>query len=112
LLLVIVYTLTVTALTFAVGPGLKTPAQASGLGLLLTLTLAPLGGAWWPMEISPKFMQVIGHISPIAWAMDGFTALTYNGAHLADIWLPLAVLAGMTVILFLIAIPRFRYQVD
>jgi ABC-type multidrug transport system permease subunit len=112
LLLVIVYTLSVTALTFAVGPGLKTPAQASGLGLLLTLTLAPIGGAWWPMDISPKFMQVIGHVSPIAWAMDGFTALTYNEAHLADIWLPLAVLAGMTVILFLIAIPRFRYQVD
>jgi ABC-2 type transport system permease protein len=112
LLLVIVYTLSVTALTFAIGSGLKTPAQASGLGLLLTLILAPIGGAWWPMDISPKFMQVIGHISPIAWAMDGFTALTYNEAHLADIWLPLAVLAGMTVILFLIAIPRFRYQVD
>jgi ABC-2 type transport system permease protein len=112
LLLVIVYTLAVTALTFAVGPGLKNPNQAAGLGLLLTLTLAPIGGAWWPMDISPKFMQVIGHISPIAWAMDGFTALTYNQAHLADIWLPLAVLAGMTVILFLVAIPRFRYQVD
>jgi len=111
-LLVIVYTLSVTALSFAIGPGLKNPAQASGLGLLLTLTLAPLGGAWWPMDISPKFMQITGHISPIAWAMDGFTALTYNGAHLADILIPLAVLAGMTVLLFLIAIPRFRYQVD
>lgn len=112
LLLVTVYTLSVTALSFAIGPRLKNPAQASGLGLLLTLTLAPLGGAWWPMDISPKFMQVIGHISPIAWAMDGFTALTYNGAHLADILVPLAVLVGMTVLLFLIAIPRFRYQVD
>jgi len=111
-LLVIVYTLSVTALSFAIGAGLKNPAQASGLGLLLTLTLAPLGGAWWPMDISPKFMQIAGHISPIAWAMDGFTALTYNGAHLADILIPLAVLAGMTVLLFLIAIPRFRYQVD
>jgi ABC-type multidrug transport system permease subunit len=112
LLLVIVYTLSVTALCFAIGPGLKNPSQASGLGLLLTLTLAPLGGAWWPMDISPKFMQIIGHISPIAWAMDGFTALTYNDAHLADILLPLAVLLGMTIILFLIAIPRFRFQVD
>jgi ABC-2 type transport system permease protein len=112
LLLVIVYTLSVTALSFAIGPGLKNPAQASGLGLLLTLTLAPLGGAWWPMDLSPKFMQIIGHISPIAWAMDGFTALTYNGAHLADILVPLAVLVGMTVLLFLVAIPRFRYQVD
>jgi ABC-type Na+ efflux pump permease subunit len=112
LLLVIVYTLCVTAFSFAVGSGLKNPAQASGLGLLLTLTLAPLGGAWWPMEISPKFLQIIGHASPVAWAMDGFTALTYHGAHLGDILIPLAVLAGMTVVLFLIAIPRFRYQVD
>jgi ABC-type multidrug transport system permease subunit len=112
LLLVIVYTLSVTALSFAIGPGLKNPAQASGLGLLLTLTLAPLGGAWWPMDISPRFMQIIGHVSPIAWAMDGFTALTYNGAHLVDILVPLAVLVGMTVLFFLIAIPRFRFQVD
>jgi ABC-2 type transport system permease protein len=112
LLLVILYSLSVTALSFAVGSGLKNPTQASGLGLLLTLTLAPIGGAWWPMDISPKFMQVIGHISPVAWAMDGFTALTYNKAHLADIWLSLVVLTGMTVVLFLIAIPRFRYQVD
>jgi len=111
-LLVIIYTLSVTALCFAIGAGLKNPSQASSLGLLLTLTLAPLGGAWWPMDISPKFMQIIGHISPIAWAMDGFTALTYNGALLADILVPLAVLVGMTVVFFLIAIPRFKYQVD
>jgi ABC-type Na+ efflux pump permease subunit len=112
LLLIIVYTLCVTAFSFAVGSGLKNPAQASGLGLLLTLTLAPLGGAWWPMDISPRFLQIIGHVSPVAWAMDGFTALTYHGAHLADILLPLAVLLGMTVLLFFVAIPRFRYQVD
>jgi ABC-2 type transport system permease protein len=112
LLLVIMYTLSVTALSFAIGSGLKNPAQASGLGLLLTLTLAPLGGAWWPMSISPRFLQIIGHISPVAWAMDGFTALTYNGAHLVDILVPLVVLLGMTALLFVIAIPRFRYQVD
>jgi ABC-type multidrug transport system permease subunit len=112
LLLVIAYTLSVTALSFAIGPALKNPAQASGLSLLLTLTLAPLGGAWWPMDISPKFMQIAGHVSPVAWAMDGFTALTYEGAHLADVWVPLVVLLGMTVLAFVIAIPRFRYQVD
>jgi ABC-2 type transport system permease protein len=112
LLLVIVYTLSVTAISFALGSGLKNATQASGLGLLLTLTLAPLGGAWWPINISPQFLQIIGHVSPVAWAMDGFTALTYNGAHLGDILLPLAVLVGMTVLAFAIAIPRFRYLVD
>jgi ABC-2 type transport system permease protein len=111
-LMAVAYTLSVTAVSFALGSRLKTPAQASGLALLLTLTLAPLGGAWWPMDVSPRFMQIVGHISPIAWAMDGLTALTYQGAHLGDIWLPLAVLLGMTVLAFLIAIPRFRYQLD
>src|SRR4030042_7026051 len=91
-LLVIRYPLSVTALSFAIGPGLKNPAQASGLGLLLTLTLAPLGGAWWPMDVSPKFMQIIGHISPIAWAMDGFTGLSYYSSHLMDILITLACL--------------------
>jgi ABC-2 type transport system permease protein len=112
LLLVIFYTLAITAFSFAIGSGLKNPAQASGLGLLLTLTMTPLGGAWWPIEISPKFLQIIGHFTPVAWAMDGFTAITYHGAHLADVWVSLAVLAGMTLLFFLIAIPRFRYQVD
>jgi ABC-type multidrug transport system permease subunit len=112
LLLVIAYTLSVTAISFAIGSGLKDPAQASGLGLLLTMTLSPLGGAWWPMDLSPRFMQIIGHVSPVAWAMDGMTDLTYNGAHLVDILVPLAVLLGMTIVAFIIAIPRFRYQVD
>lgn len=111
-LLAILYTLSITALSFVIGAGLKNPSQATGIGLLLALSLAPLGGAWWPMEISPKFLQVIGHISPIAWAMDGFTALTYHGAHLVNIIVPLGVLIGMTVVFFLIAIPRFRYYVD
>ena len=112
LLLVIMVCLAITALAFAVGSGMKNSAQASMLGLLLTLVLASIGGAWWPMEISPKFLQIIGHISPVAWAMDGFTALTYHGAQLVDILVPLAVLTGMTIALFLIAIPRFKYQVD
>lgn len=112
LLLVIVYTLSVTAISFAIGPGLKNASQASGLALLLALTLAPLGGAWWPMSVSPRFMQIAGHVSPVAWAMDGFTRLTYEGGTLADIWIPLSVLAGMTVVAFLIAIPRFRYSFE
>jgi ABC-type multidrug transport system permease subunit len=112
LLLVIMYSLAITAISFAIGPGLKNPAQATGLSLLLTLTMAPLGGAWWPMDITPKFLQVMGHFTPVAWAMDGFTALTYKGAHLVDVLVPLAVLLGMTVVAFIIAIPRFRYQVD
>ncbi len=111
-LVVVAYTLSVTALSFALGSRLKNPAQASGLSLLLTLTLAPLGGAWWPLDISPQFMQVAGHISPVAWAMEAFTKLTYQGGSLPDIWMQLLVLLGFAVVAFAIAIPRFSYVLD
>lgn len=112
ILIVIAYTLSVTALSFALGSRLNNPAQASGLALLLTLTLAPLGGAWWPLEISPRFMQVAGHASPVAWAMEAFTKLTYQNGTLADIWLQLLVLLAFSLLAFALAIPRFSYNLD
>jgi ABC-2 type transport system permease protein len=106
------YTLAVTALSFAVGTRIQNPAQASGLALLFSLTLAPLGGAWWPIQITPPFMQTLGRLSPVAWLMDGSATLIYDGGRIADIWLPLVVLLALAVVAFLIAIPRFHYQVD
>jgi ABC-2 type transport system permease protein len=111
-LLIVAYTLAITALSFAVGTRVQNPSQASGLSLLFSLTLAPLGGAWWPISITPQFMQMVGRISPVAWLMDGTTSLVYEGGHLPDVLLPLCVLLGVTIVCFLIAVPRFRYQVD
>lgn len=111
-LMIMAYTLSITALSFAVGSRLKNAAQASGLALLLTLTLAPLGGAWWPISITPRAMQIIGHVSPVAWAMDGFTRLTYESGTLASVWMELAILAAFSLAAFALAIPRFRYSLD
>jgi ABC-2 type transport system permease protein len=88
----------------------KNEAQASGLSLLLSITLAPLGGAWWPMEVTPEIMRNIGHISPVAWAMDGFNALIFEGGSLTDVLLPILVLLGIALICFGIGIWRFRYD--
>jgi hypothetical protein len=34
--------------------------------------LAGLGGAWVSLEVTGAVFQTIGHLSPVAWAMDGF----------------------------------------
>ena len=109
-LLVLTYTLAITALSFALGSRLENETQASGLGLLLSLILAPLGGAWWPLEIVPEFLRVAGHISPVAWAMDGFNALIFGAGRLGDVLLPLGILLAVTVICFGIAVRLFRYE--
>jgi ABC-2 type transport system permease protein len=92
------------------GSRLENEAQASGLGLLLSLILAPLGGAWWPLEIVPDFMRLVGHLSPVAWAMDGFNALIFDQAGLGEVLIPLGILLALTLICFAIAIRLFRYE--
>jgi len=110
--LIVAYTLAITALSFVVGSRIQNPVQASSLALPTTLTLAPLGGAWWPIEITPPFMQTLGRISPVAWLMDGSATLIYDGGRIVDIWLPLVVQLALALIAFQIAIPRSRYEVD
>ena len=110
ILMMISFTLAVTALSFAVGTRVRNEAQASGLSLLLAITLAPLGGAWWPMEIVPDLMRTIGHISPIAWAMDGYNALIFENGDLHAVLLPMFVLLAIALLCFAIGIWRFRYD--
>jgi ABC-2 type transport system permease protein len=104
------YTLAITALSFALGTWIRNEAQAAGFSLLLSLVLAPLGGAWWPLEIVPKTMQIVGHVSPVAWAMDAFHTLIFNHGRLSDVILPVAVLLGIAAVAFVWGVARFKYE--
>lgn len=110
LLVMVCLTLCTTALGFLIGTFLKTEEQAGAMLNLVGLTLAPLGGAWWPLDIVPPFMRTVGHISPIAWAMDAFRSLLFENGTLVTILPQLAVLLAMTAVFFVIAISRFRYE--
>ena len=104
------FVLCITALTFALAPWIKSEGQANGLVLLLSLSLAPLGGAWWPLEIVPEFMQTIGHLSPVAWAMDAFHDLIlYNGGF-GDVLPEIGVLLAAAAVLFVFGIRSFKYE--
>ncbi len=108
-LLAAAFTLAVTALTLALTTILHNEGQARGIGLFLTLTLAPLGGAWWPLDIVPAFMRTVGHISPVAWVMDGFTSVIFNGGGVGTVIVPLLVLLGMAVVFFAYGVARFKF---
>lgn len=108
LVIALAFTLAVTTLSFAVGSRLENESQAHGLSLLLTLILAPLGGAWWPLEIVPPFMRTLGHVSPVAWAMDGYRQLIFEGGSLAGVLLPVAILFLYAGAGYLLGIRRIR----
>ena len=62
ILIAISFSLAATALTFMLATLLRTEGQAGQLTTLLGLSLAALGGAWWPLDIVPDFMKTIGHL--------------------------------------------------
>ncbi|MCC6616232.1 MAG: ABC transporter permease [Anaerolineae bacterium] len=109
-LTMVVFTLCITALTLALSTLLRNENQAGAITLLLTLTLAPLGGAWWPLEVVPEWMRNLGHISPVAWAMDSYSSLIFFDGRLADVLPYIGVLAAMTVAFFLLGILRFKVE--
>ncbi len=107
---VLVYTLAVTAMALAFSTLVRSAGQARGIALLVALTLAPLGGAWWPLSIVPPWMQTLGRISPIAWSQEAFSKMIFYGGHLIDVLPYLGVLLVFAAVFFAFGVSRFRYE--
>ena len=91
--LVVLFAVVAAAVGLLVGAVSSGPDQAGAIGIPVAIALAMLGGCMWPLEVVPPIMRTIGHISPHAWAMDGWLTLIFDGGGLADVAVELAVLA-------------------
>jgi ABC-type multidrug transport system permease subunit len=86
----------------------RTEKSSNALGVLVGLVLAPLGGCWWPLFITPQWMQFIAKLIPHGWATTGFNEVMVFGADFSAIVPNLFALAGFVVLFGIIAIARFR----
>ena len=86
----------------------RTVRSASTAGVLSSLVLAPLGGSWWPLFVTPDWMQTLGKFTPHGWANTAFNNLMLFGAEFADVWTSIAALAGFGAAFLLVAFARFR----
>jgi len=98
------------ALGTALGTFVKTEGQASNLSIMLGMSMALLGGCWWPMELFPTGMQQIVKVLPTTWAMSALTDITMRGQGLVDILPEAGVLLAFAAVFFLIGLWRFRYD--
>jgi ABC-2 type transport system permease protein len=93
------------------GAVFKNDQQAGGVGVMLGIGLAALGGAMVPLTIMKIFSPTIywvAHITPHAWGIEAFEELILNGGTIVDIWQELAVLAGFAIVMFALGIWRLR----
>jgi ABC-2 type transport system permease protein len=84
--------------------------QVITLSLIAMFVFAAMGGAWFPLEVAGKAFAAIGHIMPTAWAMDGLQNIIVRGLGFSSVLLPAGFLLCYTLIFFVLAIWRFKFE--
>ena len=88
----------------------RTEAQASGLGVLAANVLAALGGCWWPIEVTPEWMQAIQKMIPTGWTMDALHKLISFQAGPMSVVPNVVLLVLAAAIVAFLAARRLQYQ--
>jgi ABC-2 type transport system permease protein len=98
----------IAALGLLIGVFARTQEQAIIFSLVPMFVLAGLGGAWVPLEATGPTFQIIGHFSPLAWAMDGFKNICLRGMGLEGVGLPVLALSGYAGLFLSLAAWKFH----
>jgi ABC-2 type transport system permease protein len=110
LLLAVTMSLWTASLGLLIGTLAKTEEQAVIFSMIPMFILSGLGGAWMPLEVTGKAFQTVGHLLPTAWAMDGIQNIIVRGLGLESVLLPVGIMAAYAVVLFALAVWRFRFE--
>jgi ABC-2 type transport system permease protein len=87
----------------------RSVAQANSVGTAVSLVFAIGAGNFFPRQGLPVWLRKLSFISPNAWGIEAFTALT-EGGGMAEVVPFIAGLLVMTAVLFTLAIIAFRRQ--
>jgi ABC-type multidrug transport system permease subunit len=100
--------LCISALGLLIGVFAKSEEQAIIFSLVPMFVFAGLGGAWVPLEVTGATFQAIGHITPVAWAMDAFKGILLRGLDVRGVLVPAAALIGYAILFFALSGWRFK----
>lgn len=100
LLLMLSFATVAGAAGMLLGALAATSQQAIAAGLLVGLGLSALGGSMMPLEFFSPTLLVVAHLTPHAWAADGFAALVRHDGTLVSVLPELGVLVLYAAVLF------------
>lgn len=99
------------SLGMLVGTVTKNPETAGVIGNIITFPMMFLAGTFFPLSQMPEYLQTFAHVLPLYYVTDGLNnVMVYNnvGGALFDI----AVLAIITVVIFVLAVKAFKWRED
>jgi len=109
-LLVVAFALAAVALGVLLGAFSKTRSQAAGLTIFSSMVMAALGGAWWPLEITPPAYQAAVRVLPSTWAMTGFSDVILRGQGVQQVLPEVGMLLLFAAVFFTVGLARLRFE--
>lgn len=110
LLIVSLYVLAIVGIALSIASVAKSQEQHMITGSFLAVATSMLGGAYWPLDLEPSWMQKIAWFVPQSWAIDAFKVTALGLASFSSAIVPLLVLAAFAVIFFGAGILQLRYS--
>jgi ABC-2 type transport system permease protein len=99
-LVLVAFGLAAAALGTLLGTLVRSESQASGLSIMLGMSLALLGGCWYPLELFPQIARQAALLLPTTWAMQGLTDLVLHGRGLTAVLPEAGVLTAFAAAFF------------
>jgi ABC-2 type transport system permease protein len=72
------------------------------MGTIAVVSMAAIGGCWWPITIEPVWLQRLAHLFPTAWAMGAFNDLMLRQLPLGDVLPEVTALLGFGLLYFVV----------
>ncbi len=88
----------------------KTPESAAVIGNIITFPMMFLSGTFFPVSQFPPFLKVIAHALPLYYVIDGMNQALLFHNYGFTFWTDLAVIMGLSVVVFLLAIVLFKWR--
>ncbi|MHC5063574.1 MAG: ABC transporter permease [Planctomycetota bacterium] len=88
----------------------RSEGQVAGIATISVMVLAALGGCWWPIEVTPGWMQDLAIYLPTGWTMDAMHQLINFGNDAALTIPHLSAQVIGTLVLGILAVRTFRYD--
>jgi ABC-2 type transport system permease protein len=83
-------------------------SQVTLFSLISMFVFSALGGAWFSLEVASPVFSAVGHLSPAAWAMDGFQNILVRGLETSSVLLPIGVMLLYALVFFSMGVWRFQ----
>jgi ABC-2 type transport system permease protein len=88
----------------------KEEQQVVLYSLIAMFLFTALGGAWFPLDMTGQTFSIIGHLTPGAWAMDGFQNIIVRGLAFESVLLPVGILIAYAILFFGLGVWRFKTE--